>query len=158
MGAVKDMMIELGERGLVPMTDREMVARIAAATGRPVPVVLYVTEEDYRHNTTIVCLTLEGAAALVGDARVAREDREYVQWLLDCAGYCPIAVSLHNEGRRAVRKAASLAGRIAAARRAGRADPAEWDRLETLEGMGCGFTDSVCELVRERLTLLGVDG
>lgn len=160
MGAYKDLLIDLGERRLIPMTDETMRARIEAATGERLPISLFDADEDNEDDpaTVIHCLSLESAAALVGDERVAGEDREYIQWLLDCAGYCPIAVTLHNEGRRATRKAATLAGRIARARKAGLADPDEWDRMETLEGMGCAFTDAVCELVRQRLGLLGVDG
>lgn len=156
MGAYKNLLIELGERRLVPMTDETMRARIEAATGARLPISLFDTDEESDDPATVIpCISLEAAAALVGDGRVAREDREYVQWLLDCAGYCPIAVSLFNQGRRATRTAAALAGRIARARKAGQADPAEWDRLETLEGMGDGYTDEVCRLVRERLELLG---
>ena len=159
MGAYKDLLIDLGERRLVPMTDESMRSRIEAATGERLPISLFDTDEDEDDPATVIpCLSLEAAAALVGDGRVAPEDREYIQWLLDCAGYCPIAVTLHNEGRRATRKAATLAGRIARARKAGLADPDEWDRLETLEGMGCRFTDAVCGLVRQRLGLLGVGG
>lgn len=157
MGAYKDLLIDLGERRLIPMTDEMMRSRIEAATGERLPISLFDADED-DPATVIPCLSLEAAAALVGDERVAGEDREYIQWLLDCAGYCPIAVTLHNEGRRATRKAATLAGRIARARKAGLADPDEWGRLETLEGMGCRFTDAVCELVRQRLGLLGVGG
>ena len=161
MGAYKDLLIDLGERRLIPMTDETMRARIEAATGERLQTVYEAIdggEDEVETSILIPCLSLEAAAALVGDGRVAPEDREYIQWLLDCAGYCPIAVTLHNEGRRATRKAATLAGRIARARRAGMADPVEWDRMETLEGMGCGFTDAVCELVRQRLGLLGVSG
>lgn len=173
MGAVKESIMAMGERGYVPISKedqyrwQEALDRILPVTG----VAIDLDGEQIVENG----LPAAEARAVAGDQRIDARDRDSLMFLLEVAGLedenASVAwwvgrrmAGLADEVATAERRlatstaatAARLAGEIVAAVARGDDLPEEWHRLDAYADIGEPVAAEVCRLVRDDLAHTGI--
>lgn len=86
MGAVKEMMMEMGNAGAIP-ADAAMLRRMRKAAGPVRTVAVEVEVRGQRHRERGI--PAEEARRLAADERVAAADRESLRWSMEVCGITP---------------------------------------------------------------------
>jgi hypothetical protein len=159
MSAMKDAMMEMGERGFL-LCDKEEQYRWQDAIGSLLPVTGVMLE--CRDGTQVGVNGLPAAVArsIAADERLPESERENIRWRLEVAGLDgegdEIARWLNRKAASCRRTASRLAGEIIAAVTAGDEMPEEWYRMDAYAEIGEPIAWEVCRLVREELAGTGI--
>jgi hypothetical protein len=159
MGAVKEMIGELGAAGYVPV-DGEMMRRWQRATGTKI-VTNRVTVEVRGSKVVERGLPASEARRLAADERLPEADRENLRWLMEVAGLdddaCEITKWLRQRAYRNAVTAVRLAKEAVEAKAAGSDFSDEWHRLDAYADCGEPEADAVMRTARVHAERIAVE-